>query len=76
MFSSHDHSSLVSLTVDYRLILILLLILQSPLIVFVEGRARFRLHGRMNMYARAANATQTKELVRNQSIIGKKSINI
>ncbi|XGW28432.1 hypothetical protein V3C99_008307 [Haemonchus contortus] len=36
---------------------------KAPLIVFVENRARFRLHGKMNMFVRPNNATQVKEMV-------------
>ncbi|VDL75619.1 unnamed protein product [Nippostrongylus brasiliensis] len=36
---------------------------KAPLIVFVENRARFRLHGRMNMFVRPRNATQVKEMI-------------
>ncbi|VDO62208.1 unnamed protein product [Heligmosomoides polygyrus] len=36
---------------------------KAPLIVFVENRARFRLHGRMNMFVRPRNTTQVKEMV-------------
>ncbi|KAK6042155.1 LBP / BPI / CETP family protein [Cooperia oncophora] len=36
---------------------------KAPLIVFVENRARFRLHGRMNMFVRPANETQVKEMI-------------
>ncbi|CAJ0579954.1 unnamed protein product, partial [Mesorhabditis spiculigera] len=37
---------------------------KSPLIVFVESRARFRLHGNINMFVRAGkNATQPKQSV-------------
>ncbi|KJH46873.1 LBP / BPI / CETP family protein [Dictyocaulus viviparus] len=36
---------------------------KAPLIVFVENRARFRLHGRMNMYVRPNNKTQVKEMI-------------
>ncbi|VDM65425.1 unnamed protein product [Strongylus vulgaris] len=36
---------------------------KAPLIVFVENRARFRLHGRMNMFVRPSNRNQTKEMI-------------
>ncbi|KAK6751313.1 hypothetical protein RB195_002977 [Necator americanus] len=36
---------------------------KAPLIVFVENRARFRLHGRMNMFVRPNNAQQVKEMI-------------
>ncbi|VDM60421.1 unnamed protein product [Angiostrongylus costaricensis] len=36
---------------------------RAPLIVFIENRARFRLHGRMNMYVRPSNETQVKEMI-------------
>ncbi|CAI4224417.1 unnamed protein product [Auanema sp. JU1783] len=36
---------------------------KSPLIVFVENRARFRLHGRMNLFVRPKNKSQVKELI-------------
>ncbi|CAJ0602814.1 unnamed protein product [Cylicocyclus nassatus] len=36
---------------------------KAPLIVFVENRARFRLHGRMNMFVRPNNAKQTKDMI-------------
>ncbi|CAD6193537.1 unnamed protein product [Caenorhabditis auriculariae] len=36
---------------------------KAPLIVFIENRARFRLHGRMNMFVRPGNATQVKQMV-------------
>uniref|UniRef100_A0A0K0DH12 BPI2 domain-containing protein n=1 Tax=Angiostrongylus cantonensis TaxID=6313 RepID=A0A0K0DH12_ANGCA len=36
---------------------------KAPLIVFIEDRARFRLHGRMNMYVRPNNETQVKEMI-------------
>ncbi|KAI6223043.1 hypothetical protein M3Y99_01468400 [Aphelenchoides fujianensis] len=38
---------------------------KAPVLVFVENRARFRLHGKMNMYVRPSNSTQTKvEVIR------------
>ena len=37
---------------------------KAPILVFVENRARFRLHGKMNLYVRPANATQVKVRVR------------
>ncbi|KAL6737225.1 hypothetical protein Aduo_010887 [Ancylostoma duodenale] len=36
---------------------------KAPLIVFVENRARFRLHGRMNMFVRPNNPQQVKEMI-------------
>uniref|UniRef100_A0A1I7XUD8 BPI2 domain-containing protein n=1 Tax=Heterorhabditis bacteriophora TaxID=37862 RepID=A0A1I7XUD8_HETBA len=36
---------------------------KSPLIVFVENRARFRMHGKMDMFVRPANETQVKEMI-------------
>ncbi|CAI5447728.1 unnamed protein product [Caenorhabditis angaria] len=36
---------------------------KSPLIVFIENRARFRLHGGLNMFVRPANSTQVKEQI-------------
>ncbi|CAD5227765.1 unnamed protein product [Bursaphelenchus xylophilus] len=33
---------------------------KAPILVFVENRARFRLHGRMNMYVRPSNSSQVK----------------
>uniref|UniRef100_A0A914DMR5 Lipid-binding serum glycoprotein C-terminal domain-containing protein n=1 Tax=Acrobeloides nanus TaxID=290746 RepID=A0A914DMR5_9BILA len=33
---------------------------RAPIMVFVEGRARFRLHGHMDMYVRPSNASQVK----------------
>uniref|UniRef100_A0A0N4ZHG2 BPI2 domain-containing protein n=1 Tax=Parastrongyloides trichosuri TaxID=131310 RepID=A0A0N4ZHG2_PARTI len=36
---------------------------KAPILVFVANRARFRLHGRMNMYVRPKNNTQMKTLI-------------
>ncbi|VDN04987.1 unnamed protein product [Thelazia callipaeda] len=36
---------------------------KSPLLVFVENRARFRLHGSINMYVRPRNASQIKLMI-------------
>lgn len=36
---------------------------KAPLIVFIENRARFRLHGRMDMFVRPSNSTQVKQMV-------------
>uniref|UniRef100_A0A0N5B3Q1 BPI2 domain-containing protein n=1 Tax=Strongyloides papillosus TaxID=174720 RepID=A0A0N5B3Q1_STREA len=36
---------------------------KAPILVFVTNRARFRLHGRMNMYVRPKNSTQMKTLI-------------
>ncbi|CEF70819.1 Lipid-binding serum glycoprotein, C-terminal domain and Lipid-binding serum glycoprotein, N-terminal domain and Bactericidal permeability-increasing protein, alpha/beta domain-containing protein [Strongyloides ratti] len=36
---------------------------KAPILVFVSNRARFRLHGRMNMYLRPNNTTQMKTLI-------------
>ncbi|EFO21113.1 LBP/BPI/CETP family domain-containing protein [Loa loa] len=36
---------------------------KSPLLVFVENRARFRLYGSMNMFVRPRNSTQFKLMV-------------
>ncbi|KAI6180960.1 hypothetical protein M3Y98_00777600 [Aphelenchoides besseyi] len=33
---------------------------KAPVLVFVENRARFRLHGRMNMFVRPSNSSQVK----------------
>ncbi|CAJ0937023.1 unnamed protein product, partial [Mesorhabditis belari] len=47
----------------HRQVEILFTARKAPLIVFVEKRARFRLHGAINMYVRPSNATQQKQLV-------------
>uniref|UniRef100_A0A183BQ45 BPI2 domain-containing protein n=1 Tax=Globodera pallida TaxID=36090 RepID=A0A183BQ45_GLOPA len=36
---------------------------KAPIMVFVEGRARFRLHGKMDLFVRPENASQRLELV-------------
>ncbi|KAL3102007.1 hypothetical protein niasHS_003416 [Heterodera schachtii] len=36
---------------------------KAPIMVFIEGRARFRLHGKMDLFVRPENATQRRELV-------------
>ncbi|VDN89831.1 unnamed protein product [Brugia pahangi] len=36
---------------------------KSPLLVFVENRARFRLYGSMNMFVRPRNSTQFKVMI-------------
>uniref|UniRef100_A0A158Q8W2 BPI2 domain-containing protein n=1 Tax=Elaeophora elaphi TaxID=1147741 RepID=A0A158Q8W2_9BILA len=36
---------------------------KSPLLVFVENRARFRLYGSMNMFVRPQNSTQFKVMI-------------
>ncbi|CAI2350038.1 unnamed protein product [Caenorhabditis sp. 36 PRJEB53466] len=36
---------------------------KAPLIVFIDNRSRFRLHGGLNMFVRPANATQVKQMI-------------
>ncbi|CAB3406916.1 unnamed protein product [Caenorhabditis bovis] len=36
---------------------------KAPLIVFIENRARFRLHGGLNMFVRPGNSTQVKQMI-------------
>ncbi|VDM41956.1 unnamed protein product [Toxocara canis] len=36
---------------------------KAPILVFVENRARFRLHGSMNMFVRPRNTSQTKTMI-------------
>ncbi|KAL7076105.1 hypothetical protein ACQ4LE_004775 [Meloidogyne hapla] len=36
---------------------------KAPIMVFVEGKARFRLHGKMDLFVRPKNITQQKEQI-------------